>query len=87
MYALMTVTRDAGKERLPSSSRPPQERMTPEPMVRSRLREIAEGLVRDLPTAEETLKAEVKADREKAAKGRASQLSRAWPFSRKAKRS
>ena len=62
--------------------------MTPEPTVRSRLREITEGPVRDLPTPEETLKAEAKAkvDREKAAKGRASQSSRAWPFSRKAKR-
>jgi hypothetical protein len=62
--------------------------MTPEPTVRSRLREIAEGPVRDLPTPEETLKAEAKAkvDREKAAKGRASQSARAWPFGRKAKR-
>jgi hypothetical protein len=61
--------------------------MTPEPTVRSRLREITEGPVRDLPTPEETLKAEAKAkaDREKAAKGRASQSSRAWPFSRKGK--
>jgi hypothetical protein len=62
--------------------------MTPEATVRSRLREITEGPVRDLPTPEETLKAEAKAkvDREKAAKGRASQSARAWPFSRKAKR-
>jgi hypothetical protein len=34
--------------------------MTPEPTVRSRLREIVEGAVRDLPTPEETLKAEAK---------------------------
>ena len=62
--------------------------MKPEPTVRSRLCEITEGPVRDLPTPEETLKAEAKAkvDREKAAKGRASQSPRAWPFSRKAKR-
>jgi hypothetical protein len=62
--------------------------MKPEPTVRSRLREITEGPVRDLPTPEETLKAEAKAkvDREKAAKGRASQSPWAWPFSRKAKR-
>jgi hypothetical protein len=61
--------------------------MTPEPTVRSRLREIAEGPIRDLPTPEETLKAEAKAkaDREKAAKGRAGQLQRARLFSRKAK--
>ena len=61
--------------------------MTPEPTVRSRLREITEGPVRDLPTPEETLKAEAKAkvDREKAAKSRAGQSARAWPFSRKAK--
>jgi hypothetical protein len=61
--------------------------MTPEPTVRSRLREIAEGPVRDLPTPEETLKAEakVRADREKAAKGRAGQLQRMWLFGRKAK--
>ena len=52
--------------------------MTPEPTVRSRLREIAEGPIRDLPTPEETLKAEAKAkvNREKAAKGRAGQLRR-----------
>ena len=52
--------------------------MTPEPTARSRLREIIEGPVRDLPTPEETLKAEAKtkADREKAAKGRAGQLRR-----------
>jgi hypothetical protein len=62
--------------------------MTPEPTVRSRLREIAEGPIRDLPTPEETLKAEAKArtDREKAAKGRAGQLQRSWVFGRKAKR-
>jgi hypothetical protein len=50
--------------------------MTPETTVRSRLREIAEGPMRDLPTPEETLKAEAKAkvNREKAAKGRAGQL-------------
>ena len=62
--------------------------MTPEPTVRSRLREIAEGPVRGLPTPEERLKAEAKAkvNREKAAKGRASQSARAWPFGRKAKR-
>jgi hypothetical protein len=62
--------------------------MTPEPAARSRLHKIIEGPVRDLPTPEETLKAEAKAkaDREKAAKGRASQSSRAWPFSRKGKR-
>jgi hypothetical protein len=61
--------------------------MTPEPTVRSRLREIAEGPVRDLPTPEETLKAEAKArvDREKAAKGRAGQLARPLLFGRKAK--
>jgi hypothetical protein len=61
--------------------------MTPEPTVRSRLREIAEGPIRDLPTPEETLKAEAKAkaDREKAAKGRAGQLQRPWLFGRKAK--
>jgi hypothetical protein len=52
------------------------------------MREIIEGPVRSLPTPEDTLKAEakVKADREKAAKGRASQSARAWPFSRKGKR-
>jgi hypothetical protein len=62
--------------------------MTPEPTVRSRLCEIAEGPIRDLPTPEETLKAEakVKVNREKAAKGRAGQLQRAWVFGRKAKR-
>jgi hypothetical protein len=62
--------------------------MTSEPTVRSRLREIAEGPIRDLPTPEETLKAEAKAraDREKAAKGRAGQLQRAWVFGGKAKR-
>jgi hypothetical protein len=62
--------------------------MTSEPTVRSRLREIAEGPVRDLPTPEETLKAEAKArvNREKAAKGRAGQLARARPFSRKIQR-
>jgi hypothetical protein len=60
--------------------------MTPEPTVRSRLREIVEGPFRDLPTPEETLKAEAKtkADREKAAKGRAGQRQRAWLFGRKA---
>jgi hypothetical protein len=53
--------------------------MTPEPTVRSRLREIAEGPFRDLPTPEESLKAEARAkvNREKAAKGRAGQLRRA----------
>ena len=62
--------------------------MTPQPTVLSRMREIIEGQVRDLPTPEDTLKAEAKAkaDREKAAKGRASQSARAWPFSRKGKR-
>jgi hypothetical protein len=62
--------------------------MTPEPTVRSRLREIAEGPIRDLPTPEETLKAEAKAkaDREKAAKGRAGQQQRSGVFGRKAKR-
>ena len=62
--------------------------MTPEPTVRSRLREIVEGPVRDLPTPEETLKAEAKAkvNREKAAKGRAGQLPRAWLFGRKVQR-
>ena len=62
--------------------------MTSEPTVRSRLREIAEGPIRDLPTPEETLKAEAKAraDREKAAKGRAGQLQRAWLFGRKIQR-
>jgi hypothetical protein len=61
--------------------------MTPEPTVRSRPREIAEGPVRDLPTPEETLKAEAKAkvNREKAAKGRAGQLARPSLFSRKVK--
>ena len=61
--------------------------MKPEPTVRSRLREIAEGPVRDLPTPEETLKAEAKAkaDREKVAKGRAAQLQRLWLFGCKAK--
>ena len=61
--------------------------MTLEPTLRSRLREIAEGPVRDLPTPEETLKAEAKAkvNREKAAKGRAGQLQRAWVFGHKAK--
>ncbi len=48
--------------------------MTPEPTVRSRLREIAEAPVRALPTPEETLKAEAKVNREKAAMGRAGQL-------------
>ena len=50
--------------------------MTSEPTVRSRLREIAEGPIRDLPTPEETLKAEARAkvNREKAAKGRVGQL-------------
>jgi hypothetical protein len=50
--------------------------MTPEPTARSRLREIIEGPFRDLPTPEETLKAEAKAkvNREKAAMGRAGQL-------------
>jgi hypothetical protein len=62
--------------------------MTPQPTVLSRMREIIEGPVRNLPTPEDTLKAEAKAkaDREKAAKGRASQSARAWPFSRKGKR-
>jgi hypothetical protein len=62
--------------------------MTSEPTVRSRLREIAEGPFRDLPTPEESLKAEARAkvNREKAAKGRAGQLQRAWVFGRKAKR-
>jgi hypothetical protein len=61
--------------------------MTPEPTARSRLREIVDGPVRDLPTPEETLKAEAKAkaDREKAAKGRAGQLARPLLFGRKAK--
>ena len=61
--------------------------MTPEPTVRSRLREIVEGPFRDLPTPEKTLKAEAKArtDREKAAKGRAGQLARPLLFGRKAK--
>jgi len=61
--------------------------MTPELTARSRLREIADGPVRDLPTPEEMLKAEAKAkaDQEKAAKGRAGQLQRAWLFGRKAK--
>jgi hypothetical protein len=61
--------------------------MTPEPTARSRLREIVEGPVHDLPTPEETLKAEAKAraDREKAVKGRAGQLQRSWVFGRKAK--
>jgi hypothetical protein len=47
-----------------------------EPTLQSKLREIAEGPIRDLPTPEETLKAEAKArvNREKAAKGRAGQL-------------
>jgi hypothetical protein len=51
--------------------------MTPEPTVRSRLREITEGPVRDLPTPEETLKAEAKAkvNREKAAKVRIPMMS------------
>ena len=59
------------------------------PTLQSRLREITEGPIRDLPTPEETLKAEAKAkvNREKAAKGRAGQLARAWPFSRKIQRS
>ena len=50
--------------------------MPPEPTLQSKLREIAEGPIRDLPTPEETLKAEAKAkvNREKAAKGRAGQL-------------
>ena len=61
--------------------------MTPELTARSRLREIVDGPVRDLPTPEEMLKAEAKAkaDQEKAAKGRAGQLQRAWLFGRKAK--
>jgi hypothetical protein len=52
--------------------------MTLETTVRSKLREIIEGPVRDLPTPEETLKAEARAkvNREKAAKGRAGQLRR-----------
>jgi hypothetical protein len=59
-----------------------------EPTLQSKLREIAEGPIRDLPTPEETLKAEAKArvNREKAAKGRAGQLARARPFSRKIQR-
>ena len=63
--------------------------MAREPEISSRLREIVDGPVRDLPTPEETLKAEAKAkvNREKAAKGRAGQLARAWPFSRKIQRS
>jgi hypothetical protein len=62
--------------------------MTPQPTVLSRMREIIEGPIHNLPTPEDTLKAEAKAkaDREKAAKGRASQSARAWPFSRKGKR-
>jgi hypothetical protein len=62
--------------------------MTSQPTVLSRIREIIEGSVHNLPTPEDTLKAEAKAkaDREKAAKGRASQSARAWPFSRKGKR-
>ena len=62
--------------------------MAREPEISSRLREIVDGPVRDLPTPEETLKAEAKArvNREKAAKGRAGQLSRARPFSRKIQR-
>ena len=60
--------------------------MTPQPTVLSRMREIIEGPVHNLPTPEDTLKAEAKANREKAAKGRASQSARAWPFSRKGKR-
>jgi hypothetical protein len=50
--------------------------MTLEPTVRSS--EIAEGPVRNLPTPEETLKAEArtKVNREKTAKGRAGQLRR-----------
>lgn len=62
-------------------------RMTAEPTFRSRLREIVEGPARALPTPDETLKAEAKAkaDREKAAKGRASQSPRPWLFGRKAK--
>ena len=61
--------------------------MTPEPTARSRLREIIEGPFRDLPTPEETLKAEakVRVNREKAAKGRAGQLQRPWLSGRKAK--
>jgi hypothetical protein len=60
--------------------------MTSEPTVRSRLREIAEGPFRDLPTPEESLKAEARAkvNREKAAKGRAGQLRRSWVFGRNA---
>jgi hypothetical protein len=60
--------------------------MTSEPTIRSQLREIIEGPVRDLPTPEATLKAEAKArtDREKAAKGRAGQLARPLLFGRKA---
>jgi hypothetical protein len=51
------------------------------------LREIAEAPVRDLPTPEETLKAEARAkvNLEKAANGRASQLQRPWLFGRSAK--
>ena len=62
--------------------------MAREPEISSRLREIVDGPVRDLPTPEETLKAEAKAkvNREKAAKGRAGQLARARPFSRKIQR-
>jgi hypothetical protein len=47
--------------------------MPPELTVRSGLREIIEGPVRDLPTPEDTLKAKARAkvNREKAAKGRA----------------
>jgi hypothetical protein len=61
--------------------------MTSEPTVRSRLREIAEGPFRDLPTPEESLKAEARAkvNREKAVKGRAGQLARPLLFGRKAK--
>jgi hypothetical protein len=61
--------------------------MAREPEISSRLREIVDGPVRDLPTPEETLKAEAKAkvNREKAAKGRANQSLRPWLFGRKAK--
>jgi hypothetical protein len=61
--------------------------MATEPTIRSRLREIAEGPIRSLPTPRQSLKAEAlaKANREKAAKGRAGPLQRAWLFGRKAK--
>ena len=62
--------------------------MAREPEISSRLREIVDGSVRDLPTPEQTLKAEAKAkvNREKAAKGRAGQLARARLFGRKIQR-